>query len=74
MNILTCRGPRPRSREHFATIRQNGRFLLALIDDLLDISRIEAGELRIECEPCSPVGDRRPRRSGRCAERRKPSI
>jgi PAS domain S-box-containing protein len=41
--------------EHLATIRQNGQFLLALIDDLLDISRIEAGQLRIESEPCSPV-------------------
>jgi CheY-like chemotaxis protein len=40
--------------EQFATIRQNGRFLLALIDDLLDISRIEAGDLRVESEPCSP--------------------
>ena len=40
---------------HFATIRQNGRFLLALIDDLLDVSRIEAGQLRIEREPCSPL-------------------
>ena len=41
-------------QEHFATIRQNGQFLLALIDDLLDLSRIEAGQLRIELEPCSP--------------------
>ncbi len=38
--------------EHLATIHQNGRFLLAMIDDLLDISRIEAGELRVEREPC----------------------
>jgi PAS domain S-box-containing protein len=41
--------------EHLAIIRQNGQFLLALIDDLLDISRIEAGQLRVESEPCSPV-------------------
>ena len=41
--------------EYLATIRQNGQFLLALIDDLLDISRIEAGQLRIEREPCSPA-------------------
>jgi PAS domain S-box-containing protein len=42
-------------QEHFATIRQNGRFLLALIDDLLDLARIEAGKLRVESEPCSPT-------------------
>ncbi len=39
---------------HLATIHQNSRLMLALIDDLLDISRIEAGELRVEREPCSP--------------------
>ena len=41
--------------EHLGTIRQNGQFLLALIDDLLDISRIEAGQLRVEREPCFPA-------------------
>jgi PAS domain S-box-containing protein len=40
--------------EYLATIRQNGRYLVALLDDLLDISRIEAGALRVEREPCSP--------------------
>ncbi len=39
--------------QHFDTIRQNSQFLLSLLDDLLDISRIEAGQLRIEREPCS---------------------
>jgi PAS domain S-box-containing protein len=40
--------------DQFATIAQNGQFLLTLIDDLLDVARIEAGQLRIEHEPCSP--------------------
>jgi PAS domain S-box-containing protein len=51
---LYVQGGPPEVQEHFATIRQNGRFLLVLIDDLLDLSRIEAGQLRIELEPCSP--------------------
>jgi PAS domain S-box-containing protein len=42
-------------KEHLGTVHQNSQFLLALIDDLLDISRIEAGQLRVEREPCSPL-------------------
>ena len=41
-------------KEYLGTVLQNGQFLLALIDDLLDISRIEAGQLRVEREPCFP--------------------
>jgi two-component system CheB/CheR fusion protein len=40
-------------QNHLASIRDQGQMLLALIDDLLDIARIEAGQLRIVRENCS---------------------
>ena len=39
--------------EYLCNIREHGQLLLALIDDLLDVGRIEAGKLRVEREPCS---------------------
>ena len=36
-------------------IRRNAEHLLALLDDILDVSRIEAGELRLVFEPVEPV-------------------
>jgi PAS domain S-box-containing protein len=40
--------PSPRQRQRLAELQGGGQHLLALIDDVLDIARIEAGALRIE--------------------------
>jgi len=45
---------RPEQKEIVATIRRNGEYLLRLIDNLLDLSKIEAGKLHMDQIPCSP--------------------
>ncbi|MBV8046746.1 MAG: response regulator [Paludibacterium sp.] len=44
----------PKQLNYAQIIHQSGRDLLALIEDILDLSRIEAGKLDIHAEPLSP--------------------
>jgi signal transduction histidine kinase len=37
-------------------IRRRSVQVLGVLDDILDIAKMEAGRMEIDCEPCSPVG------------------
>lgn len=54
--LLEDKGDRQLSkanREYLKIIRSSGKLLLTIISDILDVSKIEAGELKMESKPYS---------------------
>ncbi len=43
----------PTAREHVRTIRHSGQLLMSILNDLLDMSKIEAGKMQVERIPFS---------------------
>ncbi|QDS88955.1 Sensory/regulatory protein RpfC [Rosistilla ulvae] len=71
-DLLLAQEQDPEKLEHLRTIQRNGNFLLAIINDILDLSKMEAGKMEIHNERFSVaeiVGDVRSMMDVRAAER-----
>lgn len=46
--------PTDKRKSYVDGIRRNGQVLLKLVEDILDLSRVETGRIRFDLQPCSP--------------------
>ncbi len=53
-DILLENATEPESIDAARTVKENGEYLIGLINDILDLSKIEAGMLSVEQVDCSP--------------------
>lgn len=44
----------PKAQKHLGTIHSSGRHLLELINDILDLSKVESGQLEVDLSVCEP--------------------
>ena len=54
-NLLTDLVEKDEAKEHLRTIRRNGDYLLEIINDILDLSKIEAGKFEVDVELFDPA-------------------
>ena len=60
MTQLLLQTPLSAEQRDFAeTISESGNALIELIDDILDLAKVEAGKVRLHVEPCDPAAELR---------------